>query len=212
MAITRHPIDSYDLKLNFWEEFPDYKLHPIFGEFWVLNKKTNLINSSNFMWILSLCYDRKSSIFVQPEVDKWEVSCDDVFNDKDFFIGLHTDPDLQDKVVFPTGVTLRKYISAFEESIDTPLGLSLRLLEAKLIERTDFIHGTPYSMDYYETTGAGRVITKKGTADQLDKMFAATDKINSLIQKAMDDLRNSEGLGTAKGGETESLGDGDKSF
>lgn len=211
MAITRHPIDSYDLHLNFWEEFPDYKVHPLFGELWVLNKKDNLQNSSKFMWVLSLCYDRKSSIFAQPEIDKWEVSCDDVFEDKDFFMTLHTETGTQDKLIFPKDVTLRKIISGFEESIDTPLGISLRLLEAKLIERTEFIHGTPYCMDYYEDKN-GKYTLKKGTADQLDKMFAATDKINSLIQKAMDELRSSEGLGTAKGGETESLGDSDKSY
>jgi hypothetical protein len=210
MAIQAHPVESYDLKLNFWEEFPTYKVHKIFGEFWKQNKG-NLEWSSNFMWVLSLCYDRKSSIFAQPEVDKWEVSCEDVFDDAQLFMKLHEDPMSQATIIMGPGTTLRQLIAAFENSIDTPLGLSLRLLEAKLLERTAFIHETKYSMDYYETTN-GRQITKKGTADQLDKMFAATDKINALIQKAMDELRSSEGLGTVKGGEAVSLSDGDKNY
>ena len=212
MAIQRHPVDSFSKKLNFWEEFPDYKLHKVFGPLWKNNRNADkLKESSLFMWALALCYDRKSSFFAQPEQDKWEVVSEDLFGDIKLMHKLALG-ESQTQLVFPLGLELYDYIAEFEKSIDTPLGISLRLLEKKLSERTKFIMETDYSMDYYETTEAGRQITKKGTADQLDRMFRDTGKINELIQKALDDLRSSESGGTAKGGGVESLSDGDKSF
>lgn len=214
MSIQRHPVESYDLTRNFWEEFPDYKVHPAFGPFWATNKKAKkLKESSHFMWVLSLCYDRKSAIFPQPERDKWEVACENVFGDPMLFSDIvdPENPKMTSKFDFPEDVTLRQLVTAFEHSIDSPLGLSLRLLESKLLERTEFITSTKYSVDYYKEV-RGKQITMKGTADQLDKMFAATDKINSLVQKAMDELRNSEGMSEAKGGEEPSLGDGKANF
>ena len=212
--IQAHPAASYSKKLNFWEEFPSFKVHKIFGEFWASNKKAkNLENSSLFMWALSLCYDRGSAIFTQPEQDKWEVVSEDLFGDKISLDSLHEDLHTYKTLLFPKMATLRFMISKFEESIDVPLGLSLRRLESKLIDRTDFMMGSKYSFDSYETNEAGKQYTKKGTADQLDKMFIGTDKIVTLINKALADLSALDGLeSTAKGGEQESLGDGDSGF
>jgi len=212
MALQRHPVDSFDKKVNFWEEFPDYKVHRAFGELWALNKKNNhLEESSRFMWALTLCYDRKSALFPQPEIDKWELVSEDLFGDLNFFMGLHEDMQLCTVMSFPVMSTLSTYIREFEKTIDTPVGISLRMLEKKLSERTQFINDTKYNLDYYEEKG-GKYTLKKGTADQLDRMFANTDKINSLIQKALEDLTNTEGLGKMKGGQQESLGDKGKGF
>jgi hypothetical protein len=211
--LQNHPSDSFDKKLNFWEEFPTYKIHPILGDIWKLNKKSksNLENSSNFMWVLSLCYDRKSAIFSQPELDKWEVTCEDLMDDDKFMFNLIDDIQDQTKVIFESSLNIRLIIDAFEKSIDSPLGISLRLLESKLIERTQFIHSTKYTLDEYETKGQRQVL-KKGTADQLDKMFANTDKINSLVQGAMSTLENSVSSSSNKGGGEVSMGDHDPDF
>jgi len=210
--IQRHPVLSFDRKLNFWEEFPDYKVHPKFGDFWQVNKDVDrLKESSLFMWALALCYDRSSSFFAQPEQDKWEVVSEDLFDDINFLTNIALGND-QDKVVFKLGITFRDLISSFQESIDTPLGISLRLLETKLLERTTFIVSTSYTLDSYVTSKAGKTTLQKGTADQLDRMFANTEKINTLIQKAMDALKASEGSGNMKGGQKESLSDGSTKF
>ncbi len=212
MSIQRHPVDSYDKKLNFWEEFPDYKVHRQFGDFWRNNKKAGqLQNSSLFMWALSLCYDRKSVFFAQPELDKWEVVGEDLFQDSKFLRKLAEDPESAELVFVPGG-HIRDLVLAFEETIDTPLGISLRNMERKFAERTKFMMETDYSMDYYETSEQGRKFLVKGTADQLDKMFVNTDKIDNLLTKALDALRAAEGSGTAKGGAQESLADGDADF
>jgi len=92
------------------------------------------------------------------------------------------------------------------------LGIALRSLERKLVERTAFIATTAYSLDYYEITNSGKAVLRKGTATQLDKMFTDTDKINSLVQKAMNDLRSSEDSGTTKGGFQESMSEKLKHF
>ena len=225
MAIQRHPVDSYDAKLNFWEEFPDYKVHPLFSTIWKINHKEKLEKSSLFMWALTLCYDRKSSFFNQPEADKWEVVSEELFKEStalmNFF--LYDDKDSKDPfenaepiIGLPISVSFREIINEFERSIDSPLGLSLRDLERKLAERTSFIMATPYTIDSVvkieDDNGKTKTSQIKGSADALDKMFANTEKINSLIQKAMENLRSVAGEGTTKGGGKESLSDGDKTF
>ena len=162
------------------------------------------------MWVLSLCYDRKSAMFSQPEIDKWNVACEDLFGDEHFFFKLTEDPSQQKIITFTVGMSLRLAITEFEKSIDTPLGISLRVLESKLLERTEFINLTKYTLDDYEDKG-GRQVMKKGTASQLDKMFADTEKINSLIQTAMSALESST-TSSNKGGGQGSLGDTDSEF
>lgn len=162
------------------------------------------------MWALALCYDRKSSFFNQPEQDKWEAVSEDLFEDMNFFLNLALEEKEQNVIVMH--LELSEYIIEFEKTIDTPLGMSLRLLEKKLAERTGFIMGTEYTMDWYETLDSGRKIIKKGTADQLDRMFRDTGKINELIQGALNALKASEQGGSVKGGGQASMGDEDKSF
>lgn len=224
MALQKHPVDSFDKKVNFWEEFQDFKVHPVFSRIWANNRKTKLKESSLFMWALALCYDRKSILFNQPEIDKWEVVSEDLFGDPHAFINFvlyddeeKSDPFADDGVEpiinIPMGLKIRQIIVEFEKVIDTPLGLSLRELERKLIERTDFIMRTPYSIDRWDRKDDGaKMVLIKGTAEQLDKMFANTEKINTLIQKGMEALLASEGQGIAKGGGKESLGDGATDF
>ena len=91
------------------------------------------------------------------------------------------------------------------------MGYNLRILENKFVERTAFLQNTKYSADAYKEIN-GKNVLIKGTADQLDKMFANTDKITSLIQNIMKQQKASELGGSAKGGGQESLGDGDSSF
>jgi hypothetical protein len=212
--IQRHPVDSFDTKVNFWEEFPDYKINAVFGLFWKRNKEAGphyLEASSKFMWLLALCYDRKSSFFAQPEKDKWEVVGDNLFGQPDLMMDLVEDMKAKPGMLKFADLELVEYIAEFEKSIDTPIGLSLRILEKKLAQRTAFINETDYTMDHFELVGTKNIL-RKGTADQLDRMFANTDKINGLVLKAMENLKSVEGQGIAKGGGKESLSDGDENF
>ena len=226
MAVQRHPVDSFDPKLNFWEEFSDYKIHPTFSRIWKNNSSDvdQIKSSSSFMWLLAMCYDRKSSIYNQPEQDKWEVASEALFNDPKAMLNfvLYDDKNKPDPfsgdnlpiINIPINLELRTIITEFEKSIDTPLGLSLRELERKLVERTNFIMNTPYTIDGYTepTEEQPKSFLIKGTADQLDKMFANTEKINALITKSIENLRAASGQGVTKGGQMESLGDKAKDF
>jgi hypothetical protein len=212
--IQRHPVDSFEEKVNFWEEFADYKINRVFGEFWKRNKNAGpryLEASSKFMWLLAMCYDRKSSFFPQPEGDKWEVVGDNLFGQPNLMLDLMEDMTSKPGLLKFADLDLIEYIAEFERTIDTPIGLSLRILEKKLNQRTAFINGTDYSMDFYEMVGLKNIL-RKGTADQLDRMFANTEKINGLILKAMENLKSVEGQGITKGGGKESLSDGDDKF
>lgn len=210
--IQRHPVRSFDKKLNFWEEFPDFKLQPVLSDFYAANRQKNLKESSLLMWAFALIYDRESSFYPQPEKDKWEVIGEDLFANSNLFDSILSSPGDCKILNFPLGVSIRVMISKFIDGIDTPLGISLRRLEDKLSERTTFIVDTAYSVDSYAMSDSGRQILVKGTADQLDKMFTNTDKISNLITKSIEDLRAAEGDGKTKGDEIESLSDGDKSF
>ena len=214
MAIQRHPIDSFDKTLNFWEEFQDYKVHAVFGDFYRLNKeKKKLKESSLFMWALTLCYDRKSALYNQPEIDKWEVVSEDLFGDSKVVWDVAEDPTVTKYVHLPLGMTFALMKSEYQESIDSPLGITLKRLEAKLTERTRFIEDTKYTLDSFETTSSGRQVRVAGTAFQIDRMFADTAKIVGLVQAAMDALKQSEGEGgTIKGGGRASMSDEDKDF
>ena len=149
-------------------------------------------------------------MFSQPEPDKWEASSEDLFDDAEFMKKLAEDIHDQKLIIFATAHNIRTIINAFEMSIDTPLGISLRLLEGKLVERTQFIQSTTYSLDYYEDKN-GRSVLCKGTADQLDKMFSNTAKINELVQTAMNALQTATSS-TNKGGGHVSMGDKDDDF
>jgi len=211
MSIQRHPVDHYKPGLNFWEEFQDFKIHKMFGDFWRTNKKAGELElSSKFMWALSMCYDRKSVFFPQPEDEKWKVVSENIFDNESFLYNIAVDPE-SSNLVFLLGAGLHQLIASFEEAIDTPLGISLRNAEKKMQERDLFIKNTPYSTDYYEDV-KGRSILKKGTADQLDRMVVNTDKVASRVKKLMDELRNADSEGVAKGGGETSLSDGDKTF
>ena len=212
--IQRHPVDSFDKSLNFWEEFPDYKIHQVFGVFWKLNKVAGpryLQSSSSFMWLLTLCYDRKSSFFAQPELDKWEVCGDNLFGQSSLMMDLVEDIKSKPGMLKFADLEVVEYIAEFEKTIDTPIGLSLRVLEKKLAERAKFIMDAEYTWDSFKDVN-GKPVMQKGTADQLDRMFERTDKINGLIIRAMDAIKSSVGTGQVKGGGQESLSDGDNNF
>lgn len=209
--VQRHPVQSFDKTLNFWEEFPDFKVHRMFREFWSNNKRANkLKESSLFMWALALCYDRASAFYAQPEPDRWEVVSEDLFEDPNFMSNLVDDPD-SSGLIFTLAGSPFALINAFEEAIDTPLGLSLRQLERKLAERTAFIMSVEYTLDSFEDKG-GRQVLVKGTADQLDKMLTNSGKLNDQIKKAMDELKMAGDGGSSKGGGESSLSDKDTGF
>lgn len=164
------------------------------------------------MWGLSLCYDRRSAMFSQPEDEKWGVIGEDLFNDENFYEKFMFSPEELKDLVIPIGMTGEFIINQFIDSIESPLGLTLRVLEKKLIERTNFIAETKYTLDDYVMGKGGKAILKKGTASQLDKMFADTDKINTLVQTAMNALNSDSAKDSNKGGGLASLGDSDKNY
>lgn len=220
--IQNHPSLSYNQDNNFWEEFPAYKAFPILGEIYRLNSKSAKArkSSSNFMWVLALCYDRVSPFFAQPEEDKWEATAEDILKDPEFFKKLlkareeekHLN-EVQKVLTFPNTGGINDIIYQFQKTVDTPLGMALRALEKKLDDRTKFIMDTPYTMDEWVKPDGGKMMLKKGSASSLDKMLGDTSKITTLVQDAMDKLKNSTGTDTGlKGGGQASLSDGDKSF
>lgn len=211
--VSIHPASSYDLNINFWEEFPSFKLLPEFLELYKANMKVkkNLQGSSNFMWALAILFDRKSVLFNQPLSDKLEAASENIFDDSFFLSNIIEDPTKNSYFVCPSNFDFMSLATAFQEAIDSPLGMSLRQLEAKLGERTKFLMTTEYTMDRVEIDDEGNKTIFKSNVEQLDKMFERTAKINALILDAMNALNNME-EGETRGGAEESLADSDKQF
>ena len=190
----------------FWDEFPTFLLIPSFSRFMKLNGKSK---SSEFMWALTVCYDKESAAYNQPDEEKWGFCSEEIFGESNYIYNEFTSEDTKLKYDVACTATLLKI--EFEKAIDSVMGYNLRILENKFVERTAFLQNTKYSADAYKEIN-GKNVLIKGTADQLDKMFANTDKITSLIQNIMKQQKASELGGSAKGGGQESLGDGDSSF
>lgn len=211
--VSIHPASSYDPKLNFWEEFPSFKLIPEFLELYKenLRVKKNLQGSSNFMWALAVLFDRKSVLFNQPLGDKLEAASENIFNDTYFLTRLIEDPGKNAYFKCPKNFDFHILADLFQKAIDSPLGISLRQLEAKLQERTKFIMDSEYTLDKVEFDDEGNKVVYKSNVEQLDKMLERTNKINDLILGAMNALNNME-EGETRGGAEESLSDADKSF
>jgi len=211
--LSINPASSYDIKLNFWEEFPTFKLIPEFGAIHRVNKgsRTNLKGSSRFMWALSLLYDRKSVLFNQPLHDKLEAASENIFDDTYFLTNLIEDPKNNLIFICPEGFDFHLLAERFQRAIDSPLGISLRELETKLQERTRFIMSSEYTLDRVETDEEGNRTVFKSNVEQLDKMLERTTKINDLILNAMNALNNLD-EGETRGGSEESLTDSSKDF
>ena len=173
---------------NYWEVNPMHKEFGVFKIFYKKDKTKSKDKSSKILWAVAMLIDPNESNLLKnhPLKDKKRLIAEDYLEDADF---NWEHPEIEELKAF----YLENCLSIAEKE--------LIRYEEKLYERGEFISKTHYSMDYYdEETGR----TKKGTADQLDKMFAASGKIFTEIENIKEKISKEDLDGQLKGGAEES--------
>lgn len=182
-------IDQYYTGNNFWECFPEYKILSVFDEF----SKTK--NSSNIMWAITFCLRRESPMYNLP--NKWELVRKDVIKDPKFNWDKHED-----------------IVSMFKQTCISQAERSLLSWEELMVKRDLYLKNQEYYFDEYLTdengdnvrSRTGQLITRKGTAEQLDRAFSTTPKMYSDFAKIKKEVIEDE-IKRGRGGKVKSLSD-----
>lgn len=164
---------------SFWDEFPQFKQDPIFKSLFKDDRTTNKHRSSKIMWFIVLSEDLGSLYFSFEDSEKYET--------------LKGVTEI-DPLKYLDEYAFQEYKKRFCKLTDSSLAASVRVIEEKLKERNKLIAETPYTMDREEFSElAGKYVTRKGNAAQLDKMMGETKKLNTYLKELKDALSNEEG-------------------
>lgn len=149
----RNITEDFDIKNNFWEFNPQMKI--IFKEVYSKDKSKDKIRSSDLMWGIFLREHPKSDMYNIPEKDI--LIANDIIGDSKFKWDDHSD-------------TIQKVIEVCLSQAEK----SLIEWDRTLRKRDKFVHAQEFTLDEYDEE-TNRL--RKGTADQLDKMLANTNKL-----------------------------------
>lgn len=174
-------LDSYNDGVNFWEANPQYKI--IFRDEYNADKSKGKEKSSTLMWAFFFYVHPKSEFYNLP--DKGDVLAKDFIKEKGFKWEHY-------------GAMLDK----IEEIILSQAEKSLVSWDKTLRKRDEFIHNQEFTLDSYTADGK----LAKGTADQLDRMLANTNKLYQEYFKILKELKNEEDA-RGKGNKIKSLTD-----
>lgn len=160
-------LDNFKEGNNFWEYNPQYKI--IFRDFYNEDKSKNKEKSSTIMWAIFMLIHPKSDFYNLPDKD--------VILVRDFI----KDPKFKwDKY--------SHIVDKIETTILTQAERSLISWDTTLKKRDEFIHQQEFTLDSYNEEGR----LTKGTADQLDKMLANTNKLYQEYFKILKELKEED--------------------
>lgn len=174
-----------DPDLNFWEANPNFKSIKEFRLFMETDKSKNKDYSSRVMWAIAFCCDKsiENTWRNVPMEEAMPLLAEDVIGEKDFDWAAISD-----------------LIYIYESRVLSLPEKDLRNFEKKLHERQQFIDKTAYTLDSFDENGK----PLKGTATQLDKMMADTNKIYAQLQELKAIYEKAEEEGHVRGGREES--------
>lgn len=159
---------NWNTDLNYWELHPIIKTFKVFGDLYKTDKSKKKDKSSKIMWAVAMYADpHEENLWYRTNtMDRKKYIAEEYLENSSF--------DWEDKAI----VLL---IESYTELTLTTAEKEIFNLEKKMAERGRFIDETKYSLDYYDEENSRLM---KGTADQLDKMMANTEKIWNLLVKA----------------------------
>lgn len=160
-------LNNYREGINFWTANPQYIT--IFKKFYTEDKSKNKEKSSTIMWAIFFYIHPRSDFYNLP--DKDVILARDFIKDKSFKWEDYT--AIMDKA---------------EESTLSQAEKSLVSWDKTLKKRDEFIHAQEFTLDNYNDEGK----LQKGTADQLDKMLANTNKLYQEYFKIVKELKEEE--------------------
>lgn len=162
---------SYQKGLNFWDLHPYWLKNKTVNQFYQRdrsqeNGKTTKHKSSQIMWALCLLYDLgTSNIYRHLPIDnRRQKIAEEILENPKFDWDEYKDLE-----------------SIVEERCTTPQEKHYHTLMEKFNQRDKFVRNTDYSLDQYVEIN-GKNVLIKGTADQLEKMLANTDKIYETLE------------------------------
>jgi len=174
-----------DTDLNFWEANPNFKSIKEFKLFRDSDKSKGKDHSSRIMWAIALLCDKniENTWRNTPEEEAKPLLAEDLIGIKDF-----------------NWDSISDLVYIYETRVLSLPEKDLRNFEKKLHERQQFIDNTKYTLDSFDDNGK----PVKGTAGQLDKMLADTNKIYAQLQELKAIYEKAEEEGHVRGGREES--------
>ncbi len=187
-------VETFNPDVNFWTEHIQLAAVDPIKSIYKKDTSKDKIKSSKLMWCIALIWDRNSKFFNLPEdgVDsKIELIFTDFYGDKNYYKNNKVEVD-----------NLKAFYIKLQ---DTTAKRALREIEQKLLERTQFIHDTKYTLGECNERGSW----VGNTATILDKMLADTKKVYDLYNDALKlvEKEDLEGEGRVKGGGNISMTD-----
>jgi hypothetical protein len=174
-------LDNFKEEHSFWEYNPQFKI--ILKDFYSNDKSKNKDKSSKIAWAAALLVHPRSEFYNLP--DKDIILARDFIKEKGFKWDDY-----------------KEVVDTIEDTILSQAEKSLVSWDKTLKKRDEFIHSQDFTLDDYNDDG--RLV--KGTADQLDKMLANTNKLYQEYFKIVKELKNEEEA-RSRGNRIKSLSD-----
>lgn len=189
-------IKSFNTDENFWVINPQFKNVQPFKKLHNSDKSRNKATSSKVMWFTAQVADTgKDNLFRNVQYDeRIALLATDFMGDSDYY---DKNQEEQDKLI-------KMYVKLHT----TPAGQALVEWNEKMVERSDFIKNTAYSLDTYEMDPVkGTPIKIGGTAKDLDTMMKNSKSIYDMYHQILKSLAEEDEETSVKGGQTLSLSD-----
>lgn len=168
---------NWNINENYWELNPMMLSIKVFNDFYKKDKSKNKEQSSTIMWGIALLIDPNEHNPWRNIIrkDKEKSIIEDNINIKGF-----------------NWESVEYLIDEYELRCLSIPERELVRIERKLVDRSDFIEQTPYSLDYHDINeeGVGKLI--KGTAKQLDDLILNTEKMYIQIESIKDRIKSGE--------------------
>ena len=161
-------VENFDVKNNFWEYNPQLKI--VFKDIYSKDKSRDKVKSSDLMWGVFLREHPKSDMYNIPEKD--ELIAKDIIGEPKFKWAEYE--DLTQRVINVCFSQAEKSLVEWDKT---------------LRKRDTFIHAQDFTLDEYDEE-SGKL--RKGTADQLDKMLANTNKLYQEYFKIREQMFDEE--------------------
>lgn len=189
-------INSFNTDENFWIINPQFKNVQPFKNHHNSDKSRGKGKSSKIMWFVVQIADTSANNVFKNMIyeEKVALLSLDFMQDADYY---DTNEDL-----------LQPLIDTYRRLHTTPALKAMEEWNEKMIERSEFIKNTSYSMDSYDMDErTGKPILVKGTAKQLDDMMKNNKPIYDMYHIILKSLAEEDENTQVKGGQHLSLSD-----
>lgn len=188
-------INSFNTDENFWVLNPQFKNIQPFKSLHNSDKTRGKGKSSKIMWYVAQVSDTSKDNLFRNMIYEERVGllAQDFMEDNDFY-------DNNRQLLDPLIETYNKFHT-------TPAMRAMEEWNEKMIERSEFIKDTEYSMDRYEMGAEGKLFKIAGTSKQLDDMMKINKQLYDMYHVILKSLAEEDENTQVKGGQHLSMSD-----